>query len=200
MTAGNIYTVAGDGTEGFTGDRGPAASAELNSPDGAVTDAVGNLVINDPGNSKVRVVAASTGTFYGQSMTAGDSYTIAGNGKDGFSGDRGLATAAELNQPYGIAVDGNGSTVIADQTNGWVRVAAAATGTFYGQAMTAGDIYTIAKSGAVGCAFGIAVDPPATWCSRVLTSLTIPGLGLDHLADLLVCALPGRILRTSAGF
>ncbi len=150
MTAGDIYTVAGDGTFGFAGDHGPATSAEFRSPDGAVTDGMGNLVIDDGGNYRVRVVAASNGTFYGQAMTAGDIYTIAGNGKDGFSGDHGLATAAELNQPYGITVAGNGSTVIADQTNGRVRVVAATTGTFYGQAMTAGHIYTVAGNGKGG--------------------------------------------------
>ena len=49
-------------------------------------DAAGNLLIADSNNSRVRVVAASTGTFYGRAMTAGDIYTIAGNGTRGFPG------------------------------------------------------------------------------------------------------------------
>jgi trimeric autotransporter adhesin len=144
MTAGDIYTVAGDGTKGYSGDGGPATSAELNEPFGVAFDAAGNLVIAD--NNRVRVVAASTGTFYGRAMTAGDIYTVAGDGKSGYSGDGGPATSAGMS-PTGVAVDGSGNLVIADNGNGRVRVVAASTGTFYGQAMTAGDIYTVAGDG-----------------------------------------------------
>jgi trimeric autotransporter adhesin len=150
MTAGDIYTIAGDGTEGFSGDSGPAASAELYQPEGVAVDGAGNLVIADTYNDRVRVVAAKTGTFYGQAMTAGDIYTIAGDGSEGFSGDGGPATSAELNFPAGVAVDGAGNLVIADTYNNRVRVVAARSGTFYGQAMTAGDIYTIAGDGTEG--------------------------------------------------
>ena len=147
MTAGDIYTVAGSGTTGFSGDSGPAAAAELDSPRGVTVDGAGNLVISDRGNNRVRVVAAGTGTFYGQAMTAGDIYTVAGTGTVGFSGDGGPATAAELASPDQTAVDGAGNLVIADGTNGRVRVVAAGTGSFYGRAMTAGDIYTVAGNG-----------------------------------------------------
>ena len=147
MTAGDIYTVAGDGTAGFSGDGGPATSAGLNVPEGTTVDSVGNLLIDDTGDSLVRIVAATTGTFYGQSMTAGDIYTVAGDGTGGFSGDGGPATSAGLNVPGGIAVDGAGNLLIADTGNDRVRIVAATTDTFYGQAMTAGDIYTIAGDG-----------------------------------------------------
>jgi hypothetical protein len=150
MTAGDIYTVAGDGTAGYSGDGGPATGAELNAPDGAVTDGAGNLVIDDGGNSRVRVVAKATGTFYGRTMTAGMIYTVAGNGRNGFSGDRGPATAAVMDQPYGIALDHSGNTIIADSINNRIRVTAASTGTFYGQPMTAGHIYTVAGNGTNG--------------------------------------------------
>jgi hypothetical protein len=63
--------------------------------------------------AKVRVVAGKTGTFYGQMMTTGDIYTVAGNGTAGFSGDGGRATAAELN-PQGVRVDGTGNLLITD--------------------------------------------------------------------------------------
>jgi hypothetical protein len=89
-------------------------------------------------------VAQTTATFYGQAMTAGDIYTIAGDGHHGFSGDGGPATAAELYEPGGMALDGNGNLVIADSGNDRVRVVAEDTGTFYGQSMTTGDIYTVA--------------------------------------------------------
>jgi hypothetical protein len=144
---GRIYTIAGDGTQGFSGDGGPAASAELAFPYGATVDSAGNLVIADSGNNRIRVVAASAGTFYGQAMTAGNIYTVAGDGTQGFSGDGGPASSAELYFPYRVTLHGAGNLVIADNGNERVRVVAATTGTFYGQAMTAGHIYTVAGDG-----------------------------------------------------
>ena len=88
-------------------------------------DSAGNLVLADSGNDRVRVVAATTGTFYGQSMTAGDIYTVAGDGTPGFSGDGGPATAAELNEPAGVALDAAGDLLIADTSNGRIREVAA---------------------------------------------------------------------------
>jgi len=150
MTAGDIYTVAGDGGAGFSGDGGPATGAELSLPQDVTVDGTGNLVVADTGNAAIRVVAAGTGRFYGRHMTAGDIYTVAGTGSAGFSGDRGPATAAELADPSGVAVDGSGNLVIADLLNFRVRVVAETTGTFYGSAMTAGDIYTMAGDGTFG--------------------------------------------------
>jgi trimeric autotransporter adhesin len=149
MTAGNIYTVAGDGKFGFSGDGGPATSAKLSVPDGIVMDKAQNLILADYENERIRVVAASTGTFYGQAMRAADIYTIAGDGKAGYTGDGGPATQAELNGPYSVAVDAHGNVIIDDSTNR-IRVVAVSTGSFYGQAMTAGDIYTIAGDGKAG--------------------------------------------------
>ena len=100
MTAGDIYTVAGDGTAGIAGQRRPRRSgAELDQPDGLAVDSHGNLVIADLGNNQVRVVAAADGTFYGRPMTAGDIYTVAGDGTAGFAGDGGPAAGAELDMP-----------------------------------------------------------------------------------------------------
>jgi DNA-binding beta-propeller fold protein YncE len=124
MKAGRIYTVAGDGTQGFSGDGGPAARAELDLPSGVAVDGAGNLVIADSGNQRVRVVAARTGRFYRRAMKAGRIYTVAGDGTQGFSGDGGPAARAELNYPSGVAVDGAGHLVIADTYNGRVRVVA----------------------------------------------------------------------------
>ncbi len=58
MTAGDIYTVAGDGTFGYSGDGGPATGAELGVPNAVAVDGHGNLVIADTDNSRIRVVAA----------------------------------------------------------------------------------------------------------------------------------------------
>ena len=150
MTAGDAYDVAGTGRTGFSGDGGPAREAKLAIPSGAAWDGAGNLVIADSNNNRIRVVAASTGTFYGQAMTDGNIYTIAGTGAKGFSGDGGPATSAELNFPGALSVDAAGNLVFADTDNTRIRVVAAGTGTFYGQAMTAGDIYTVAGTGTEG--------------------------------------------------
>ena len=150
MTAGDIYTIAGNGAAGFSGDGGPAVKARLHRPTGVTLDAAGNVLISDSFNERIRVLAAASGTFYGQAMTAGDIYTIAGNGTQGFSGDAGPATAAELNTPLRTTVDAAGNVVISDSFNQRLRVLAVKTGTFYGQAMTAGDIYTIAGNGTAG--------------------------------------------------
>ena len=85
-------------------------------------DAAGNVVIADGGNHRVRVVAARTGSFYGQPMTAGDIYTIAGNGTTGFTGDGGPATGASLNQPVGITLTSTGQVIVADMSNNRTRV------------------------------------------------------------------------------
>jgi sugar lactone lactonase YvrE len=114
MAAGDIYTVAGTGTRGYSGDGGAATEAELDLPTDLVVDSHGNLVIADEGSNRVRVVAEATGTFYGVPMTAGDIYTVAGDGNPGFSGDGGPATKAELISPSGVVLAGNGDLYVAD--------------------------------------------------------------------------------------
>ena len=86
-----------------------------------VLDGTGNLVIADSLNNRIRVVAASGGTFYGKTMKAGDIYTVVGNGTGGFSGDGGPVTKAELFEPEAVTVDGNGGLLIADYSNSRVR-------------------------------------------------------------------------------
>jgi DNA-binding beta-propeller fold protein YncE len=124
MTAGHIYTVAGTGKAGYSGDCGPARRAELHFPEGVAVDAAGNLVIADLDNNRIQVVAASSGTFYGQAMTAGDMYTVAGTGIAGYSGDGRLATKATLNRPHDVAVNAAGDLYIADSFNNRVRMVA----------------------------------------------------------------------------
>jgi len=152
MSADDIYTIAGDGTHGFLGDDGPASSAELNQPGSVAVDQQGDLAIADAENNRIRFVPATSGTFFGQAMSADDIYTIAGDGTAGFSGDGGPASSAELHAPYGLAFDAQGDAVIGDSSNDRIRVVAATSGTFFGQAMSADDIYTIAGDGTAGFA------------------------------------------------
>ena len=96
---------AGVGVPGFSGDGGPATSAQLGGVGAIAVDQAGNVVVLDTDNNRVRVVAARSGRFYGQAMTARDIYTVAGDGSFGYSGDGGPATKAGLSFPEGVAVD-----------------------------------------------------------------------------------------------
>jgi trimeric autotransporter adhesin len=181
MTAGDIYTIAGQGVGGFSGDGGPALHALLTNAAGIAFDAAGNLVFTDIGNLRVRVIAEKTGTFYGQAVTTGDIYTVAGDGNRGFSGDGGPATSAEFESPGGLAIDGTGNLVIADVNNNRVRVVAASTGTFYGVAMTARDIYTVAGDNGQGFSGD---GGPATHASLFFPAgVAVTGTGNLVIAD-----------------
>ena len=147
MTAGDIYTVAGSGNWGFSGDGGPAVKAGM-LPAGVGTDPAGNLIITDWNSRRVRLVAVRSGTMYGQKMTAGDIYTIAGSGQEGSSGSGGPARAAKFEILSGATADRYGNVIVTDAVGGAVWVVAVKDGTFYGQAMTAGDIYRVAGGGA----------------------------------------------------
>ncbi len=107
--AGIINTIAGNGKSIFSGDNGPAKNAGMDPYDIAV-DSQGNLYVADEINNRIREI-----------MPNGNITTVAGIGTPGYSGDGGLATAAQLNGPTGVAVDANGNLYIADFGNFVVR-------------------------------------------------------------------------------
>ena len=115
---GKITTVAGNGVQGYSGDHGAATVAQLFSPSGIAVDSEGNIYIADYGNHVIRVVTKSTGIIT----------TVAGTGSDGYSGDHGAATSAELFSPAGVAVDLMGNIYIADYNNDAVRMVTKSTG------------------------------------------------------------------------
>ena len=182
---GVLTTPAGTGSFGPLGDGGPAARANLASACGTAVDSSGNLIIADDGDFRVRAVAATTGTFYGQAMHAGDIYTIAGGGTS--LGDHIPATSAGIS-PAGVALDAAGNLLIADSDR--IRVVAASTGTFYGQPMTAGDIYTVAGGGSNGLGDG----GPATF-AEVFPN----GVALDHHGNLVIADTNNNRIREVAG-
>jgi uncharacterized protein (TIGR03437 family) len=108
--SGNIATVAGSSYAGYGGDHGPATAAELLGPTDAVVDASGNIYISDRGNSRIRIVNSQ-----------GIINTYAGTGVANYSGDGGPATAAELFQPWQLALDGSGNLYVADWGNSRIR-------------------------------------------------------------------------------
>lgn len=112
IKGGNISTVAGNGTIGYSGDGGAATFAALWNPEGVALDSAGNLYIGDSSNARVRMVSAGSGTIT----------TIAGTGAAGYGGDGGPARSAQLNAPAGLAVDAADDLYIADSLNARVRV------------------------------------------------------------------------------
>ena len=110
VKAGDIYTLAGTGPndEGFKGNKKPATKAWLDTPQGVAVDSAGDLFISDSLNNMIRVVPAVKGSFDGFGVKAGDIYTIAGNGRPGYSGNGGPATGAALNGPAGLSMGPSG--------------------------------------------------------------------------------------------
>ncbi|MEO6940656.1 MAG: T9SS type A sorting domain-containing protein [Candidatus Kapaibacterium sp.] len=137
-TTGLISTIAGTGIAGFSGDGGPAVLAQLNSPKGISIDRSGNVYIAD--GHHIRKITAVTGFIT----------TIAGIGPNGSDGDGGPATAAQLNFPQDVTLDGSGNVYIADTYNHRIRKITAANGI----------ISTIAGSGIAGSSGdgGVATD------------------------------------------
>jgi hypothetical protein len=109
-TSGIIFTIAGDGTQGYGGDGGPATAACLNYPHGVYVDNSQNIYISDIGNNAIRKINAS-----------GIITTIAGMGVAGFSGDGGQATSAELYNPWSVCTDDTSNIYIADERNQRIR-------------------------------------------------------------------------------
>jgi len=111
ITPGGVITsIAGTGTQGFSGDGGAATSAMLGRPFALALDAAGNLYIADSANERIRKIDVN-----------GTITTIAGNGHVGFSGDDGPAIEASLQTPVGVAVDRAGNVYIADGDNNRIR-------------------------------------------------------------------------------
>jgi uncharacterized repeat protein (TIGR01451 family) len=110
-SSGIITTIAGTGACCDSGDGGAATSAQLDYPVGVAVDAAGNLYITGNGDGRVRIVNA-----------AGIITTIAGSGNIGYSGDGGLASAAAMRNPLGLAADASGVVAVADQGNNAVRL------------------------------------------------------------------------------
>lgn len=108
-----ITTFAGTGTAGFSGDGGPATKAKFNflTGVGLGVDVSGNIYVSDASNNRVRVITATTNIVT----------TIAGTGVAGFSGDGGQASAAQLSEPQGIGIDASHNIYISDGANNRIR-------------------------------------------------------------------------------
>ena len=111
LATGNLKTIAGTGKAGYSGDGGIALNAQMNEPYEIRFDRDGNLFVVEMKNHIVRRIDAKTQVIS----------TVAGNGKQGFGGDGGAATDAQLSSPHSIALDGKNGVLIADIGNHRIR-------------------------------------------------------------------------------
>ena len=163
-----VTLYAGKGSGVYSGDNGPAISAGLSAPLAVATDLAGNLYIADTNSYAIRRVDHTTGIIT----------TVAGGNGTGYTGDNGLATAAKLAYPTGVAVDPAGNIYIADGVSGVVR-----------RVSTAGVITTFAGGGSP--ASGIGDGGPAT-----SAKLTAPyGLALDSGGSLYIADQTAGLVR-----
>ena len=160
-TTNLIATVAGNGTQGFSGDLGPAAQAALDSPSGIALDSFGNLFLADTHNHRIRRVDALTGIIT----------SVAGTGQPGFSGDSASAATAALNLPRGLALDAQGNLFVVDSRNQRIRRIDAGTG----QISTIAGAGTQTFAGDGNPAVSASLDTPR--------AITISPAGLPTLAD-----------------
>ncbi len=116
-SAGTLTLVAGNSRAGFSGDGGPATSAQLNAPQGLAFDAAGNLYIADSANNRIRVVSPQ-----GVITTFAGNGSVSPGGGPGAYGDGGAATSANLHLPMGVDVDASGNVYIADTGDNLVRI------------------------------------------------------------------------------
>lgn len=213
--SGNMTRIAGTGVYGFSGDGGPATSAQLAFPQGLLFDKSGNLYIQDGGNQRVRMVSGGTistvpgtegllgvteGIYFGQTtglnylptlssltllpgmaidskgalyvsdtinnrvfkVAGGVANVCAGTGEPGWSGDGGLATSGQLDNPFGLAVDSSDDLFIADTHNNRIREILATNSYIYTISGTGTPAYSGDESDAASAALnnpiGLAID------------------------------------------
>jgi trimeric autotransporter adhesin len=177
-----LTSVAGNGTEGYSGDNGPATQASLNRPEGIALDLQGNLYIEDQDNNLIRKVDTS-GII---TTVAGNPATI-GQGSPAYSGDDGPATQANLAlccagvyASYdSITVDPAGNLFIGDSGHHVVR-----------EVTTDGIIHTVAGNNALGAGYGgdggLATSAQLNWPM---------GVAVDPAGDLYIADFSNNRIR-----
>jgi trimeric autotransporter adhesin len=181
-STGIITTLAGNGGTGYNGDGIMATDAELYNPTTVYLDKVGNFYFPDYYNNEVRMVTVSTGIIS----------CVAGNGVGAFSGDGGPATAAEVYNPTGVALDVNGNIYISDYSNQRIREITASSGiinTVAGNGVAGyyGD-GGLATSAEVNGPWDVQVTPTAfyiaEWSGNKIRKVTLPvTTGIEQVSN-----------------
>jgi sugar lactone lactonase YvrE len=157
---GKINTIAGTGTNGYSGDNSAAVNAKLSYPSSVYVDSIGNVYFTETGNHTVRRIDAGSGIIT----------TVAGSGVQGYTGDGQAATAAKLSEPNGVCVDKQGNIYISDYSNNVIRAVT-----------TDGKIHTIAGTGAYGYTGDNGAPLQATF--RGPTAVRVDDSGYIYIAD-----------------
>jgi sugar lactone lactonase YvrE len=183
--SGIITTIAGTGTQGYSGDGAPALSVAIDSPTGIAVDASNNLYLADTHNNRIRKITSTTGLIT----------TIAGTGLPGFSGDTTPATAANLALPHGIAVDASNNLYLADTANHRIRRIDAATGLI---TTVVGD-GTQAFAGDHGPPAAASLDSPTATSLSPANSLTLSDTGNQRIRQVETQSTSSSTITTIAG-
>jgi len=159
-------------------------------PGAVAADRYGNVLIGDQARNRVMLALVRPGTFYGQRMTTGRIYAVAGDGKPASAGDGGPALAAGFS-PYDVATDRRGDIVIVDNAGNFeipgnrVKIVPAHASALFGIPMKAGHIYTVAGDG-VGTGRGGA--PVANSVPATRTAVEPFGAAVDAAGNLVLAA------------
>ncbi len=173
LVPGNTLPFAGNGSYlDAVQDGIPALNAELYSPAGVVKDGAGNLYIADSGHNRIRMVSASTGQIS----------TVAGTGTASYTGDNAAATAATLNTPSGIALDGAGNLYIADMGNNVIRRVDAVTHVITTVAGNGSGLPGFGGDGALATSGTVLLDGPQ-------------GIAVDAAGDLYISDTNNQVVR-----
>jgi len=181
---GVITSVAGNGTQGFSGDHGPAVEAAIDSPTGLAI-ASGSLYLADTRNQRIRRLDLTTGMLS----------TIAGTGVSGFAGDSGLAAKAAMMLPRGLAVDAVGDIYFADMENHRIRRIDAVSGVI---STVAGDGIQ-SFLGDNGPAISAALNSPRSVALSASSLVTLADTGNQRIRQLDAAPAPGTEIHTIAG-
>ena len=150
VSGSGAVTLSGTGTAGFDGDGGVATSSELDGPTGIAEDRQGDLFIADTGNCRIREVPAADGTHFGERMSAGHVYTIAGGPCDGAARSSTSSSGGNVGFATSLAVDSAGDVFVADGTGDEVLELPAVSGEHFGTFMSAGKLSVVAGDGSAG--------------------------------------------------
>ena len=174
---GIITTVAGNGSQGYSGDNGAATAAQLTSPSGVAVDTAGNLYIADTYNNVIREVSGGIIT------------TVAGGGSQTDPVFSGPATSAALSYPYGVTLDAAGNLYIADAGNNLVRK------------VSQGIISTVAGNGTAGYSGdnGLATAATLRMTYSYNRDVYCGGIAVDAAGSLYIADCQNNVVRKVSG-
>ncbi|MGP0031577.1 MAG: hypothetical protein ACLPVF_13855 [Acidimicrobiales bacterium] len=191
MRQGHIYTVAGNGICGSSGDGGPALSAEIWDPGALAVDRQGDVLVADQGNRSIRVLTSHAGTFYGVPLAADDVGTVAGEGSYGpylVDGLPAVFQTGEINFPTGLAVGADGDIFIADGAMHAIRLVPDVPTPLRGLVAQPDDIYILAGALSTGM-----LHHHTTW---VQTRMSVPtGLAFSPGGQLVYSDAEANVVR-----